>query len=264
MSASGYCAWCRRPESSHAQRDRQLKVLVRASFDASKQRYGSPRIHEDLLEQHERVSRKRVIRLMQEDGLKARARKRFKGTTILSGVTRRAGARVGPRFDRRVTFDRAVWTKPLAFAADAAGQLCPFNREGPCGRGVRRAERRVITTVRTVAGVRRGEARDGRIALLRRHLRRTRVRARLRADGGTRVRLTRCHGRCRRGALQGRAAARSAVRRCAWAPRSAGTATSVVAVRRRAVRPAASGRRRGPDDTERARGCDSARARKPK
>jgi putative transposase len=55
---------------------------VRASFDASKQRYGSPRIHEDLIEQQERVSRKRVIRLMQEDGLKARVRKRFKCTTM--------------------------------------------------------------------------------------------------------------------------------------------------------------------------------------
>jgi hypothetical protein len=30
--------------------------------------------------------------------------------------------------ERRVTFDRAVWTKPLASAADAAPQLCPFNR----------------------------------------------------------------------------------------------------------------------------------------
>ena len=60
----------------------QLRVLVRASFDASKQRYGSPRIHDDLLEQKVRVSRKRVIRLMQEDGLKARARKRFKCTTM--------------------------------------------------------------------------------------------------------------------------------------------------------------------------------------
>jgi putative transposase len=57
-------------------------VLVRASFDASRQRYGSPRIHEDLIEQDERVSRKRVIRLMQEDGLEARARKRFKHTTM--------------------------------------------------------------------------------------------------------------------------------------------------------------------------------------
>jgi putative transposase len=82
MSPSGYYAWCRRSESAHTQRDRQLRVLVRASFDASKHRYGSPRIHEDLLEQRVRVSRKRVIRLMQEDGLQARARKRFKCTTM--------------------------------------------------------------------------------------------------------------------------------------------------------------------------------------
>ena len=82
MSTSGYYAGYRRSESAHAQRDRQLRVLVRASFAASKQRYGSPRIHEDLIEQHEPVSRKRVIRLMQEDGLKARARKRFKCTTM--------------------------------------------------------------------------------------------------------------------------------------------------------------------------------------
>ena len=52
------------------------------SFEASKQRYGSPRVHEDLLEQDEYVSRKRVVRLMQEDGLKARLRKRYKLTTM--------------------------------------------------------------------------------------------------------------------------------------------------------------------------------------
>jgi transposase InsO family protein len=62
--------------------NRRLKILVRVSFDESKHRYGSPRIHEDLVEQQEHVSRKRVIRLMQEDGLVARARKRYKGTTM--------------------------------------------------------------------------------------------------------------------------------------------------------------------------------------
>lgn len=71
----------RRPASTRAERDRRLKVLVRASFEASKQRYGSPRIHRDLVEQDEPVSRKRVIRLMQEEGLVARTRKRFKCTT---------------------------------------------------------------------------------------------------------------------------------------------------------------------------------------
>ena len=83
MTRSGFYAWHERPESAHAKRDRRLKVLVRRVLRASKQRYGSPRIHRDLLEEHdERVSRKRVIRLMQEDGLKARTRKRFVCTTM--------------------------------------------------------------------------------------------------------------------------------------------------------------------------------------
>ena len=82
VTRSGFYAWQRRPESTHARDDRRLKVLVQASFEESKQRYGSPRIHEDLIEQDEHVSRKRVVRLMQEDGLEARARKRYKITTM--------------------------------------------------------------------------------------------------------------------------------------------------------------------------------------
>jgi len=82
VTRSGFYAWQRRPESTHARDDRRLKVLVRASFEESTHRYGSPRIHEDLLEQDEHVSRKRVIRLMQEDGLVARLRKRYKLTTM--------------------------------------------------------------------------------------------------------------------------------------------------------------------------------------
>ena len=79
---SGFYAWRARPESTHAREDRRLTVLVRASFEVSKQRYGRPRVHEDLLEQEEHVSRKRVVRLMQKDGLKARRRKRYKLTTM--------------------------------------------------------------------------------------------------------------------------------------------------------------------------------------
>ena len=82
VTRSGFYAWRGRPESTHTRDDRRLKVLVRASFEASKQRYGSPRVHKDLLEQDEYVSRKRVVRLMQEDGLKARLRKRYKLTTM--------------------------------------------------------------------------------------------------------------------------------------------------------------------------------------
>lgn len=82
VSPSGFYAARGRPESTHARDDRRLRVLVRASFDESRRRYGSPRVHRDLVEQGVRVSPKRVARLMQEDGLKARARKRFKLTTM--------------------------------------------------------------------------------------------------------------------------------------------------------------------------------------
>lgn len=82
VSPSGFYARSRRPESARAQQDRRLRVLVRTSFEQSRHRYGSPRIHEDLIEQQVRVSRKRVVRLMQEEGLKARPRKRFTCTTM--------------------------------------------------------------------------------------------------------------------------------------------------------------------------------------
>jgi transposase InsO family protein len=82
VTRSGFYAWCRRPECQRARDDRRLKVKIRASFEENRGRYGSPRIHGDLLDQQERVSRKRVVRLMQEEGLVARARKRFKITTM--------------------------------------------------------------------------------------------------------------------------------------------------------------------------------------
>ena len=81
VTPSGFYAWRRRPESTRAQEDRRLKVLIHTSFKEGRGYYGSPRVHDDLIEWDERVSRKRVIRLMQEDGLKARVRKRYKVTT---------------------------------------------------------------------------------------------------------------------------------------------------------------------------------------
>lgn len=102
VTRSGFYAWQDRPESARATKDRQLKVLVRASFAASKGRYGSPRIHEDLQEASQRVSRKRVCRLMREERLRARQRKRFKCTT----VTDPALPVASNLLDRQFTADR--------------------------------------------------------------------------------------------------------------------------------------------------------------
>jgi transposase InsO family protein len=82
VSTSGFYAWQQRPESARASRDRQLRVQIRASYSASRGRYGRPRVWKDLHEAGEHVSEKRVGRLMREEGLRARARKRFRSTTM--------------------------------------------------------------------------------------------------------------------------------------------------------------------------------------
>jgi transposase InsO family protein len=82
VSRAGYHAWCARLPSKHAREDERLGVLVRESHERSRKTYGSPRVHADLAAQHVRVSRKRVVRLMQEQGLVARQRRRYKCTTM--------------------------------------------------------------------------------------------------------------------------------------------------------------------------------------
>ena len=82
VTTTGFYAWQTRPESQHARDDRRLRLLIHTSFVESRRNYGSPRVHDDLIDLQERVSRKRVVRLMQEAGLKARVRKRYKHTTM--------------------------------------------------------------------------------------------------------------------------------------------------------------------------------------
>lgn len=82
VTRSGFYAWTRRSPSARARRDAQLRVKIRAFHAASGQKYGRPRIWKDLAEDGEAVSEKRVGRLMREDGLRGRTRRRFKLTTM--------------------------------------------------------------------------------------------------------------------------------------------------------------------------------------
>lgn len=68
---SGFYAWQRRPTSLHARRDAESRPHPRR-VRRSRGRYGRPRICRDLHEDRERVSEKRVRRLMHREGLRAR------------------------------------------------------------------------------------------------------------------------------------------------------------------------------------------------
>lgn len=81
ISTSGYYASLKRSEPEHARRDRQLAVKIRALHEASNGVYGSPRIFRDLKAEGERVGRKRVARVMRENGLSGELPKRSRRTT---------------------------------------------------------------------------------------------------------------------------------------------------------------------------------------
>ena len=81
VSRPGYYAHVSRGPSAHAARDAELSAKVVDIHARSDRRYGSPRVHDELLEGGERVSRKRVARLMREHDLRGRRRRRFVVTT---------------------------------------------------------------------------------------------------------------------------------------------------------------------------------------
>lgn len=81
ISRPGYYAHAGRPPSKHETRDAALGAKIAAIHARSGKRYGSPRVHEELREEGEHVSRKRVSRLMKEQDLRGKRRRRFRVTT---------------------------------------------------------------------------------------------------------------------------------------------------------------------------------------
>jgi putative transposase len=81
VSRSGFYAWTKRGASARFKRDVELRAAIVASHQRSGKRYGSPRILRDLRASGERVSKKRVERLMREANLRGRRKGRYRATT---------------------------------------------------------------------------------------------------------------------------------------------------------------------------------------
>ena len=82
VSPSGFYAWRSRGLSNRAVVNDRLRMRIRAHHAASGGTYGSPRIQRDLRAEGMRVSKRRVARLMREEGLQGRRKRRFRTTTI--------------------------------------------------------------------------------------------------------------------------------------------------------------------------------------
>jgi transposase InsO family protein len=83
VSRSGFHAWTRRPPPPRAVEDARLTDRIRVLHTLRRKVYGSPRIWADLvLDDGERIGRKRVERLMREAGLSGLVTKKWKSTTV--------------------------------------------------------------------------------------------------------------------------------------------------------------------------------------
>ena len=82
VSESGYWAWAKRAPSDRALYDAWLLERIRVIHEATKGRYGSPRVHAMLRREGIRVGEKRVARVMRAAGLQGAFRRRRKGCTV--------------------------------------------------------------------------------------------------------------------------------------------------------------------------------------
>jgi transposase InsO family protein len=84
VSPSGYYAHQHKPQRARAREDQQLLPQIQTAFQDSRRTYGSPRITATLRREGKRCGKNRVARLMRQNGLQARQKRRFVPRTTQS------------------------------------------------------------------------------------------------------------------------------------------------------------------------------------
>lgn len=125
VSVAGYhepLARRRKPRPRRHLSDEALLVHIRAIYAESRSAYGWPRIWRELKRQGIRVGKQRVQQLMQQHGIRARGKRRFRVTTTQS----RPGLPVaGNILDRQftVTAPNQVWAGDITYIDTNEGWL---------------------------------------------------------------------------------------------------------------------------------------------
>jgi transposase InsO family protein len=124
VAPSGYYAWRHRSPTWHAVVDDLLMAHVRISFAESGERYGAPRVREDLQAVGLPAGQKRVARLMREAELVARPRKRARiATTDSNHADPIAPNLLGRQFDVTGIALNRVWVADITYLPTREGML---------------------------------------------------------------------------------------------------------------------------------------------
>jgi putative transposase len=121
VSPGGYYDWRGRPQSAEAQRREALIVSIKAIHGEVKARYGSPRIHAELVARGEPCCVKTVARLMRQHGIAAKTKRKFRCTTD-SNHAHPVAENVVNRDFEPMAADR-TWTADITYVATGEGWL---------------------------------------------------------------------------------------------------------------------------------------------
>lgn len=119
VSRSAYYAWRRSVPSEREKGNERVLAEIRAIHVENEARYGSPRMLDELRERGHEVGKHRVARLMRENGLWARIRRRFRHTTDSRHKLPIAPNLLGQRFT--ATAPNQVWVGDITYIWTAEG-----------------------------------------------------------------------------------------------------------------------------------------------
>jgi putative transposase len=121
VSTSGYADWKKSGGPTHWLSDEQLLALIRSVHAQYRQAYGSPRITEELKSRGIPASLERVKRLMRENGIRAKHKRRYKATTDSKHALPVAPNLLDRKFE--TSAPDQVWTADITYIPTREGWL---------------------------------------------------------------------------------------------------------------------------------------------
>jgi putative transposase len=122
VSQSGFASHRCKEKRQRRQQDAQLRPLIAQSFEQSRHTYGSPRVQLDLRGMGQRCGKNRITRLMREQGLRAKQKRRFQPRTTDS----QHGHKIAPNWLAKVpAADRPgqIWQSDITYIETSEGWL---------------------------------------------------------------------------------------------------------------------------------------------
>ena len=112
VAPSGYYAWVKRPPSQRSQEDKKWLASIQTVFKKSRSTYGSPRVHAVLSREGCGVGRRKIERIMRENGIRACSADLYRR---VPGSTRRYLTANNEIYRKSITQVNQVWVGDVTY-----------------------------------------------------------------------------------------------------------------------------------------------------